>query len=700
MVLNQRDVTSLLMGMLSGHKDDYGKDVVPPLPLSFDRVNEGRLPLPSSSNSILFRFPVEILAPIVQYLPSESLASLALVNRDCRQLARSRQFASVQFDYSNHSLDLIGLLCEESNQRKHNNSQTLLPSLGACIRRLTVATHPGWLSARHDIELSEEFMELPKEERDKRIEKAARAFFDRYVPDVLSVLSTALPHLELLDWEDKIDFYPHFFASIARSPVRHLKLFRVSVGEDFEITLPKGLVNGVWPLRTLHLEIYWGFWGSSDGSIAKICSSMLRACSPTLESLTWRSMRYGNEKSKTLTEYQHDSQLQFPSLRQLDIEQAPPASLMLRNLLSSPLRGLHAKTKQCESLGTIESLETFAWGTYGLEADDPLEFLRNNTQLTKLWLSSPASPVFLESNLLPLIAQSFSRLRSLSLIWDEKFIPEEPLRFIGTLESLEQLCLSAGNWAGWRRDWKINHKTMRKQLASLTNLKKLAFARDSYSQPGSWIPIESYYEACIPWDLDFNSITDYADQRSTKAIFEYQHRKFILGEANKYLRVLPTLEWLYFGQIPMEIIDKDDVPEQFRYSGVSSGTHNGHSGDEEVEDPMDSDVDDSYDPDEEAAQLPDDDAGMTYASDADDSRPLEADASEAFDYDNDSSTNGDAAVADEEPDLDVKPDFDDESDAEWGDKEDDGRRAVPLSMERDDCWTLLRRMFGFGGSDE
>lgn len=46
------DVLDLLMPAFSGEtKDDYGKDVDPPLPLSFDRVNEGR---PPKSNALLF----------------------------------------------------------------------------------------------------------------------------------------------------------------------------------------------------------------------------------------------------------------------------------------------------------------------------------------------------------------------------------------------------------------------------------------------------------------------------------------------------------------------------------------------------------------------------------------------------------------------------------------------------------------------
>lgn len=108
------EILELLMPMFSGHKDDYGKDVVPPLPLSFDRVNQGQPPI---STAPLFQLPAEILGEVLQYIPWSSLALVALVNRDFRQLARSRQFASVQLDYSDFSLDLVETLMAEERER-------------------------------------------------------------------------------------------------------------------------------------------------------------------------------------------------------------------------------------------------------------------------------------------------------------------------------------------------------------------------------------------------------------------------------------------------------------------------------------------------------------------------------------------------------------------------------------------------------
>jgi hypothetical protein len=128
------DITGLLVPMFSGGPDEYGREIVPPAPLAFDRVNEGRAP---KSNAPLLRLPLEVLGHISDSVSRDSLAAFALVNTDCRQLARSRQFASVLLDYSDASLGLIKKLLEEGLERRESdNNLTRTPSLGGCIRRI------------------------------------------------------------------------------------------------------------------------------------------------------------------------------------------------------------------------------------------------------------------------------------------------------------------------------------------------------------------------------------------------------------------------------------------------------------------------------------------------------------------------------------------------------------------------------------
>ncbi|KAL8676276.1 MAG: hypothetical protein Q9224_007301, partial [Gallowayella concinna] len=148
-------------------KDTFGKDIVPPQPLTFDRVSEGRLPV---SDSRLLHLPTEILALVVEAIPQHSLASFALVNSDCRQLARSRQFASVLLDYGHHSWQLIQQLGREVKERVFHSThgRTKKPAIGPCIRRITVATSPGWLHKYHGMVLEG----LPEAERTTRLTAA------------------------------------------------------------------------------------------------------------------------------------------------------------------------------------------------------------------------------------------------------------------------------------------------------------------------------------------------------------------------------------------------------------------------------------------------------------------------------------------------------------------------------------------------
>jgi hypothetical protein len=412
MALGRRDILSLFIPTFSGSQDEFGKDIVPPLPLFYDRVNENRLPVASSAASILFRLPIELLSSIIQLLSPTCLASFALVNRDCRQLARSRQFASVCLDYGNSSFGLLKVLLEEASERLRNGL-TISPSLGACIRRLTVATDPKWVSHRHSIALDEAFTNLEESLREERLTEAKSLFFDWYIPAVQVVIANALPHLELLDWEDKIILPLSFFTRLAQSPVQHLKLFRIRFDEELEPELIDLISRRQWPLRTLYIEPVRQVLKHSGASTTRICQSILRTCAPTLENLAWIEQFSSRETQKT------DSQsiaagdlshLHFPCLSQFKFKGGLyPHSRILSALLDAKsechLRVLEADTEQdeatslwFENCGMIRSLETFVWTSLGLSAGHNLGFLKSNTQLSKLDIPSATPPILLEND--------------------------------------------------------------------------------------------------------------------------------------------------------------------------------------------------------------------------------------------------------------------------------------------------------------
>ena len=356
-----RDVMSLTLGMYGGTKDDYGKEVVPPLPLSFDRVNEGRAP---TCSMLLFRMPLEIIGLILGYIPLETLSALALVNRDCRQLARSRQFASVQLDYSDNIFGLIDILLQEGLQRLRNQERTSQPSLGTCIRRITMATDPDWVTDRLGVGLNDDFVELSKDERDQRRAVASAEFFDEYIPLIQNLLADPriMPNLELLDWEDKIVLQRSFFDSLLTSTIRHLKLFRVGIEDSFVV---RGTKAQQWPLRTLHLEMAPSLHKTGKLDISPTCASILRLCASTLESFTWISL--ANKEQFSFSDDMSIPIPRFVRLRTLRLQGWHHMDLEMWNaLVTDGLQVLKADTEADSSSveffkkrGTVPSLDTF-----------------------------------------------------------------------------------------------------------------------------------------------------------------------------------------------------------------------------------------------------------------------------------------------------------------------------------------------------
>lgn len=73
---------------------------------------------------------------------------------------------------------------------------------GPCIRRITVATNPRWISHRHGVDLRT-LKALEKAEQQKMMLDASTAFFGDYFSKLQGLLPM-LPDLELLDSGDMI----------------------------------------------------------------------------------------------------------------------------------------------------------------------------------------------------------------------------------------------------------------------------------------------------------------------------------------------------------------------------------------------------------------------------------------------------------------------------------------------------------------
>lgn len=137
-----RDVRALMMRRSrdpnAPERDEFGRvEEEKPRPVLLDVVIGDR---PRASQSKFLQMPAEILADIVYLLADdrETLAALALVNSDCRQLSRTCQFAEVHFDYSAPKRQLFHEIASDSQS-----------SIGVCVRKIKFASHPEHVTSAH-----------------------------------------------------------------------------------------------------------------------------------------------------------------------------------------------------------------------------------------------------------------------------------------------------------------------------------------------------------------------------------------------------------------------------------------------------------------------------------------------------------------------------------------------------------------------
>ena len=326
--------------------------------------------------------------------------------------------------------------------------------------------------------------------------------------------------------------------------MKHLKLFRVEVEHEFAIELPKALATQRWQLRTLFLEVMPSVDRQREITTSSLCTSILRLCAPTLESLTWES-GIARSDSITLAAEARDPKLCFPYLRDLKLGDVKLRDhSILDALVQDGLRSFEVDTTRnpiragfFRKHRTIPSLETFVWSYPRIPSTHSLEFLRANTHLSKFSLERRAPAELLE-RLLSILSTSFSMLKSLSLVWESTSIPESALELISTLKSLEQVHLSAGQQSGWKCDWVIDHESMRKYLEKLPCLRKIALGRDFYCSG----PI--YHR----------------DQ-----VWEGKHRACVKAEATQYVIAMPKLEWLYVGEYCLGFANFQGITEKEPY---------------------------------------------------------------------------------------------------------------------------------------
>ncbi|KAL8970072.1 MAG: hypothetical protein Q9183_001694 [Haloplaca sp. 2 TL-2023] len=521
---------------------------------------------------MVFQLPAEILAIILEYISEDSLASLALVSKDCCQLARSRRFASINLDYSFASSNLVKTLMLEAHESLGASTTSSSTRLGPCIRRIMVATSPQWVEYRHRVGSRDlDFKHLPHHEVNDRLRNASESFFDMYMTLLPRILNrTVLPNLELLDWRDRTTQPPKFFNALPTSTIRHLKICGTQIDGEYGITLPDGFKGHTWPLKTLHLTLGSSFLKTRSSSPSTLMESILQLCASTLEDLSLKSLCGKKDP------YSFKSKYHFPKLHRLSISSVDcDGASVLEALIQGSLRYLEIGmeihdpivAKYLGRCGTLPLMKTFVW--YHSRPDDveepPYQFLLANPQIERLLFGWAVADKVLQENILPMLKNQYRSLASLSLVWGGISIPESGISAIAELKTLRQIHLSAGNQIGWKHDWVIDHDCLRRHLSNLPLLEKLAFSRDTYSRPDFRDPQgERYY-------VYGNDLAE--ESKDSSLEWEQEHLDEVLIEAQLYADSMPNLTWMYFGQIPMGVTARTVRRKKKRKRGARRGEY-------------------------------------------------------------------------------------------------------------------------------
>ncbi|KAK4124703.1 hypothetical protein N657DRAFT_654960 [Parathielavia appendiculata] len=497
------DVSELMISSFSGNENDrFGKEKDARLPLLLPKVMEGR-PIKSTSR-LLCRLPPEILGDLMDLIADDksTLSALALVNSDCRQLARSCQFADVCFDYSlNSRLLLLQLMKEGITRLGHDDpsNTTRPPYIGPCIRRVVIKPRPEWVAHAHsdlyDSIFGDAASDLSPEQRNELSERATDQYIATFRTPVKVAMELAMPHLEALSWHDRLCLDGAFFRTVANLPIRHLRLTGVHIGEIYRLEPP--VTPLVVPLESLSLRVRLcsnerahrsKLTADTDAdtadadawkkrNLSPFIETLLRRCSTTLRRLTLSCEAFTGDRSLSFG-YED---IFFTRLRYLDISRdlSDPDVRFWCSLFSAPLRHLSFPFKDslafkqalsaCQPLRDLETLVVPYLDGKDMGTAQPIvDFISRHPHVRKLSIGR-STPQLLDSHIIPLLSDGrWSSLSSLALVWSEPRIAVETqpdnatisaasLDGVGSIESLEQLCLSAGQQFGWRHQWLIDH---------------------------------------------------------------------------------------------------------------------------------------------------------------------------------------------------------------------------------------------------
>ncbi|KAI4192978.1 MAG: hypothetical protein LQ350_008519 [Teloschistes chrysophthalmus] len=531
-------------------------------------VDRQQEPAPASK---LLNLPPEILASVVQYVQFESLGSVALANSTLSQLARSRQFKRVDFDYCPIAMAIVDRLQQEATERLRNGDTRKL-RIGPFIRAIDVTLiqracdMPDDMMKLDLLDMQDDSSAATALSHATKYTTALEVFDDTHLAAVLGYLSdrALLPNLKSLFWEDNRVPRPAILDIIGTASVQDLYIHIDPLRDEslYKNTPGRSLRTTSWALR--NLEVFLVGSSMSPG-IVEPCINMIRACHATLQSLTWHVRTWegpckGHKHFKLSTPWPRFPRLRHLRLRSLLLaDTAPPQGLIHEDTVSLELGSRFDEAAPLPEdywpllgPGYLRSLENLVLGNRhqqeGAGCDlNWLQFLKANPDISKLMFRTAASPALWETDVFPYLSENFTNLKSLSLVWDAKDFSDRAMACLSKLTTLEQLHLTVETPNPKVHQWLIDHGRMREYLRSLRALRKLAFTQDAYDD-------DEDHE----WYGRFGSglLHEYHEDQSGAASFMEKHKVRMIQHTAQYVQQLPQLEWLFMGMLYM-VVEKN-----------------------------------------------------------------------------------------------------------------------------------------------
>jgi hypothetical protein len=545
--------------LMAGYRDQ---------PFSLDIAFQGH---DIQSQCALFQLPFEILSSIIELLPECSFHRLAIVNSDFYLIARSRQFATIDFRYSQRTLLLIQRLLSEVPG--WDSILPKLPPFGHCVRNASLAIigskqiikfhNQDWGDIPLYPEESDEF-----QRRDYDFEEQIGALHG-YVGGLIQLV---LVRLENLLWSPATYFKLNqkFLDNLVNSSIKSLSFGEFSL--DDELFENDDKLVPMKPPSLERLQLGLGAITSAD-DVQQAYSFLLAHLGGTIRRLDLHLTKFcGSRMSIT-------SKVELPVLEELRLAiQAPGvvATNFLQALLPADsvchIHSLYVSLNRDQvskeffkKRGQIPSLKTLVWDDE--DEQTSIAVLKANPQLRKVNIAPGLG------RYLPLLAENFHQLTTLSVVLSNDNFSKGRSTFemIGRIVSLENLHLGLEEEASdfSQRYWIADHNTIRDCFGLLRHIRILSFGFDIYHLHSlllwhryyadmiliAQIQVLLDYQAALPIfnsmpDRDAVSITGANLPTNVNPLqWEKEHKKRMLSAAEAYFQQHTKLNFIYLGQL-------------------------------------------------------------------------------------------------------------------------------------------------------